>query len=406
MKILNKEKFRSSDPLGRYYTSSSIASLLVKNMNGDPSTVIDLGSGDGALVREGAKIWDKAKFLTVDIDANATSAKLPQLAGPSFTHLIADALDKNIQKKLDINFRSADFALCNPPYIRPRWKKHFSEILEDGGLSHVFPSGEFVPSDLLFIAQNLRFLKKGGGLGLILPDGIVSGEKFSKLRRELILSHRLEKIIELPRRIFKNTDAKAHIVVLSKSMPISDSVSIQRLELQGHLSESIDLPLDLAINRLDFSFYFQDSKFSKAGFRLGDYVNFIGRGQFSSSERKEISIPIFHTSDFSSQSEYIPPRFCISKVVASGYSRTIAGPGDILIARVGRNLEQKVGMVRRGFVVVTDCILIIRCRPDVRDRIFKYLRSKAGERHLSNLAHGVAAKFITPTSILESTIHF
>lgn len=71
----------------------------------------------------------------------------------------------------------AHSALCNPPYIRPGWRSHFGQILEDAGLSGVFPHIKCVPADILFIAQNLRFLRPSGKLGLILPDGIIAGEK-------------------------------------------------------------------------------------------------------------------------------------------------------------------------------------------------------------------------------------
>lgn len=392
---------KTSDPLGRYYTEPRIAALLIEAMGlPHPGTVLDLGAGDGSLVGEAAKVWTSAHFITVDIDANAASSMLPTLRGSAFRHHMVDALDARLADRLGLSWGEADAALCNPPYVRPKWKKQFAEILEDAGLSHVLPRLGDVPADLLFIAQNLRLLRKAGRLGLILPDGIVSGEKFTLFRKTLIQEHRVERVIELPRRIFRNTDAKAHIVIVSKHGKSCDHIAVQRLEADGVLSDPHLISAGSAVKRFDYS-YVTKNVTNKETRKIGDETIFICRGSFSSAERKFSGFPIFHTTDFSTDDAFVPSSFNLPKRCLGAESCVVAEPGDILVARVGRNLSQKVCMVRKGRVAISDCLLLLRVNEEKRHNIFSFLRSSAGRLLLDASAHGVGAKFITPKSLLE-----
>lgn len=393
---------KTSDPLGRYYTQSMVASLLVTSMRSSaPTLAIDLGAGDGALVSEASKIWKATQFVTVDIDSNAGSVSLAAQNGSAFRHHIGDALDRYLHKKLDLSLGQADVALCNPPYIRPCWQKHFSEILEDAGLSHVLPKIQDAPSDLLFIAQNLRFLKSGGRLGLILPDGLIAGEKYAKFRETLASNHKIERVIELPRRIFKNTDAKAHVLVLSKDVKDEFPISVQRIEQNGSLSSPIALTADAARQRMDYSFYSGAGASPSKGNEIRAYGISVRRGAYSSAQRNNFEFPVFHTTDFCLTSDWMPSRFSVSKKVAAEHPGVFAQAGDILVARVGRNLESKICMVRRGAALVTDCILVLRVLPEFRKPILSYLRSDAGQAALHRATHGVAARFITPDALLS-----
>lgn len=396
---------KTSDPLGRYYTASAVGSLLVKAMGLTcPSTVLDLGAGDGALVGEAAKVWESTRFITVDIDANAGSAMLPRLNSWKFTHHITDALDFALAERLGLRQGEADAALCNPPYLRPRWKKHFAEILEDAGLSHVLPRMSEVPADLLFIAQNLRLLRNEGRLGLILPDSIISGEKFTSFRKTLVMKHRIERVIELPRRIFRNTDAKAHILVVAKHGNASDQITIQRLEDNGFLSPQFILPADCAGKRLDYSYVAQKRgciDFEQRS--IGSVTHCVLRGSLSSSCRTQAGFPVFHTTDFPVCEDSVPHAHMLSNEAENTATGIIAYQGDILVARVGRNLSQKVCMVRSGRVAISDCILLLKVVPEYREAVLSFLRSKNGKIALEAASHGVGAKFITKHSLLEIT---
>lgn len=399
---------RTSDPYGRYYTRGGVAELLVSTMGASPTgVVIDLGAGDGALVGEASRHWKRARFITVDIDGNAGSSRLPCVGRAAFSHHVADALDPQLAQKIGLDAGSAQSALCNPPYIRPRWRKHFAEILEEAGLSGVMPKIGSVPADILFIAQNLRFLRPGGKLGLILPDGIIAGEKCLRLRQSLIAAHRIERVIELPRRVFCGTDAKAHIVVLTKHGAPSATVNLQRMESDGTLAEAVKLSAERAGLRLDYSFHSsRDTKEGSAvpASKLRDVVESVSRGSFSSKELQMCDFPVLHTTHFQAAGYSVPRRFQLSKSKAAAIDAVMAQPGDILIARVGRNLEEKVTRVERGFVALSDCVLRVRVEPRHRAAVYQFLQTDAGRNALSAASHGVGAKFITTDALLNLTI--
>lgn len=407
MQLLRTPK--TSDCFGRYYTAQEVAGLLIKTMNLDqPKTVIDLGVGDGALIREASLTWTEAKFITVDIDKNSEKKLLSNISPSLLTHHIGSALEYNLDRKLGIALGSIDSAVCNPPYILPKWNAHFHKILEDAKLHCVTPKSGCIPAEVLFIAQNLRFLREGGTLGLILPDGLIAGEKFSKLRETLATTHRIERIIELPRRIFRKTDAKAHIMVLSKSLSPTKSIKLQRLELNGELSAIIEIPIENACHRLDYSYLelntSEHQEKTKKSPSLRDVTIELKRGSFSSKDKKNSNLKILHTTDFTSDRLNVPNKLKTKKTLIKNSTFVIAQPGDILIARVGRNLNQKIWKVTSGSVIITDCIFLLRVRAEYTNKVFAYLTSNEGREGLMCLAHGVGAKFITTEGLLDMKI--
>jgi type I restriction enzyme M protein len=394
---------KTSDPLGCYYTKPAVGALLVNAMGMEcPSTVIDICVGDGALIREAAKQWESTRFITVDIEGKGKCTLLQTLNKRIITHHVRDSLDLDLAKHLGLQWGEADMALCNPPYIRPKWKKQFLEILEDAGLSHVLPRMREIPADLLFIAQNLRLLRQGGKLGLILPDGIVAGEKYSVFRKTLLTKHQIERVIELPRRIFRNTDAKAHIVIISKHSNSSELISIQRLEQNGKLSTQLQVTVDNAIKRLDYSYFSQVHKNISCGQqKIAEVAIEVFRGSYTSVDRKFADFPVFHTSDFLAGSAFVPQKYQLTPDAVINVIGKSALPGDILVARVGRNLSQKVCIVRTGKVAISDCILLLRVLPEYRQAVFSYLSSESGRLALEAGSHGVGAKFLTVRSLME-----
>ncbi|MCK4842809.1 MAG: SAM-dependent DNA methyltransferase [Methylococcales bacterium] len=394
---------KNADPLGRYYTDPIVGSLLVNSIDIEPpSTVIDLCVGKGALIEEAVRKWSDSTFITVDIEKNSSPFSFNNPNNSQIFHYTENSLNLNLAERLGIKWGQADLALCNPPYIRPKWNKQFFEILEEANLSHVFQKKQDIPADMLFIAQNLRLLKKGGSLGLILPDGIITGEKYQSFRKTLCTNHRVSKVIELPRRIFKKTDAKAYIVVITKDIPDSDFITIQRLEESGNLSPQLQISTESAIKRIDYSYLVQSHKIGQQKKRsIGDVALEVFRGTYISSERKSNNFPIFHTTDFLTNKRYVPANYKLTLEMQKNIQGVIAIPGDILIARVGRNFNKKICLVDTKKVAITDCILVLRVQPKYRLEVFSFLTSSSGGIALEAISHGVGAKFITPKSLLE-----
>lgn len=399
-----------SDPLGRYYTSGLVGRTLVQKMElENPNLVLDLGTGDGSLSAAASRIWTSAKFVTVDIDQNVTEANNDQLKHASSTHFTSDVLNSRLHDHIGVRLGTADGAVCNPPYIRPKWRKDFAEILEDAGLSGILSSIKDVSADVLFIAQNLRFLRNSGRLGLILPDGIIAGEKYTKLREILINQHSIERVIELPRRIFRKTDAKAHIVILTKNGTTNQTISVERLDPDGSLSKKILVPASKAIQRVDYSYLeSQQSAGNSSKLILSSICDELTRGQFSSVEVRNSKINIFHSTDFpeivNEICPKVPSEFILSKSQTANLKTTIAHAGDILICRVGRNLEKKICYVHKGYIALSDCVYKLRVREEYRENVKRFLSGKSGKNALRGLAHGVGAQYLSKENLINLII--
>lgn len=395
-----------SDPLGRYYTKNLVGRTLVREMSlENPRIVVDLGTGDGALSLEGSRIWTDAKFVTVDIDKS-----IPSVSSISNrNHHILDVLNSKLHTHIGLDLGSVDGAICNPPYIRPEWREDFAEILEDAGLSGIFPSIRDIGAEILFIAQNLRFLKNGGKLGLIVPDGLIAGERYGSFRELMLSNHKIERVIELPRKIFRKTDAKAHIVIITKKGQTDERIAVQRLNDSGELSGSILVPSELAIHRLDYSYL--NNQYALEGpsqICISDVCETLTRGQLSSVDVRSSMVNIFHSTDFPKITENIlplvPKEFILEKNQTLLLPTTIAESGDILLCRVGRNLELKVCLLQNGYAALSDCVYKLRVNPKFREKVINFLISKNGQNQLAALAHGVGAKYLSKRDLLQLKI--
>jgi len=361
------------------------------------------------LSAEAAQIWTSARFITVDIDNSITKINNHRLKEINADHFEFDVLNSQLHQRIGLDLASVDGAICNPPYIRPRWRKDFAEILEDAGLSGVFPSIRDVGADVLFIAQNLRLLRQSGRLGLILPDGIVAGQKYAELRKTLINQHKIERIIELPRRIFRKTDAKAHIMILTKNGQSDETIAVERMDVDGSLSKRIQVSIDQAIIRADYSYIeSQQSQEKHSRVQLDNIYEALTRGQLSSVQVRKSNINIFHSTDFPSVNSKtypcIPDKFILKKPPEKSLKTIIAKAGDILICRVGRNLEEKICFVPNGWVALSDCVYKLQLPTHHRETVLNFLCSQDGRNQLKALTHGVGAKFLTKNDILSLMI--
>jgi len=403
----------NADALGRYYTSSQVGETLVDAMTGvRPKLVLELGAGQGALASAAQRKWRSASYVTVDTDLTVRTY-LSDLASRGFhIHHAHDVLDDELADRIGVPLGSVDVGLCNPPYVRPRWRSSFGRILEDAGLSGALQSVHDAGADLLFIAQNLRLLRQRGKLGLILPDGLITGQKYRGVRKALLRQHRVELVVQLPRRAFAKTEAQTYLLVLSKRAGETQNVALSEMNELGEISAPIAVRSDLAMLRLDYAFH--ALRANRTGTpdvlphqnTLGTFVHELFRGTTSSNEIRSCRVPVFHLGDFPAVTDAasvpkVPSSFIqpVSELVSRPY-RT-ARAGDILIARVGRNLEEKVCMLPRGVCVISDCVFAIRAAPENRNMLLTYLLSREGKASLQAASHGVGAKYLSRSDVLS-----
>ncbi|MFZ6657226.1 N-6 DNA methylase [Undibacterium sp. TJN19] len=405
----------TSDSWGRYYTAPAVSDILVNLIDHvKPKLIVELGVGQGSISSAAVRKWGGARLVTVDAD-HSTRPELSDHGGQAHMHYVQDALDDELANKIGLSFGSVDIGLCNPPYVRPKWRAGYGAILEEAGFSGALDSIHDAGADLLFIAQNLRFLKRKGKLGLILPDGLLTGQKFERVRAVLLRQHLIKEIVQLPRRVFSGTDAQTHLLVLAKSGGTTEQVVLRNLSMQGELSAPLVIPAEIAEKRLDYGFHFsRQSVASSTKRRKTMTIENMGaslqRGSFSSNQLDSLPVPIFHLSDFPRRLDgvfaRVPKKFLraartLGKLPGQVH---IAEPGDILIARIGRNLHDKICLVEGEGCVISDCIYALRVPPKYRDSIMRFFSSAAGRNALETLAHGVGAKYLSRSDVLQMAL--
>jgi type I restriction enzyme M protein len=405
----------TSDSWGRYYTNSAVSDILVDSIGYvRPKLIVELGVGRGSISSAAVRKWGTAQLITVDAD-HSTRPELIDRDGRTHKHYIEDALDDELANKIGLSFGSVDVGLCNPPYVRPKWRAGYGAILEEAGFSGALDSIRDAGADLLFIAQNLRLLRRRGKLGLILPDGLLTGQKFERIRAVLLKQHLIKEIIQLPRRVFSGTDAQTHLLVLAKSGGSTEQVVLRNLSMQGELSAPLVISAELAEKRLDYGFHFSrqltsSSKKSRNTTKIENMGVSLQRGSFSSNQLNSLPLPIFHLSDFPSpQVDFfsrVPKKFLRAARTLRNLPAhvRIAQSGDILIARIGRNLHDKVCLVEGGACVISDCVYALRVPPKYRDGVLQFFASATGRQTLETAAHGVGAKYLSRSDILQMAL--
>lgn len=277
------------DHLGRYYTKLDIGGLLIAQMsNIAPNRVLDLGAGAGALSRAALQRWGNIELVTVDVDADVRLhlKRLARAAAPGarHSHIHADALSDRLPRLLLAKASAIDTAVCNPPFIIPRWRAGFSEIIEDAGFSGCLPVLSDVDAALLFLAQNLRLMSETATLGIIVPDSLISASKYRLFRKELLQKYAVQRAIRLPRHSFLGTDAQAYILVIGKGATAAEKIPLQSFDTHSRMSSELFIDVDEAIDRLDFEYHAQrhgSSPLLPANRLLGSIALDIKRGSVS-----------------------------------------------------------------------------------------------------------------------------
>ncbi len=391
--------------LGQYFTSQIVSRLLVDTMGaGDPRIVLDLGMGAGTLSIAALNRWRRAKLIGVDIDASFKTISADSRNDISRRHSVirADALAVDIDRRLPAE---VDAVVCNPPYRVLPWKKHYARILEEAGL-RLSKDPKHLPAEIAFIAQNLRFLKAGGEAGFILPASLVSGKKHIEFREALLKEFTIGSVIQLDSSAFCGTEARAHVVTLSKKKPTSSVIELMRFSRTGGLTRPFSISLSDAAVRMDYE-YFSASHVrsqSEHHLRLGSVIESLTRGKLSSCEIREERAATFHLGDFCAAKSTNLALKGPATLESRRPNETVARAGDILVGRIGRNIEKQVAVVVSGQAILSDCVYRIRCAPEWQQKILGGLSSTRGRILIRAALRGSAAQFLSKADLLDLTI--
>ena len=167
------------DLLARHYTTDIFSQLLIDQFTiQSPKKIIDLGVGEGSLIKAAIQRWINASFFAVDIDKNSIHKIKTEFPFVKSFHL--NTLKEDISEKIRVESGDIDIAICNPPYLRIKNDDSHNKLFDCTSLSD-FKKLKILTSDIVFLTKNLEILKKNGELGIILPDSIE--KKFIKMAK-------------------------------------------------------------------------------------------------------------------------------------------------------------------------------------------------------------------------------
>jgi type I restriction enzyme M protein len=389
--------------LNKFFTKVSVGEILAREIVGvTPKSILDLGAGEGSLSVSAISRWPNAQLVTVDLDPSTSAAlelKLSQVGCSSHRHYLHDALDPNLANFIGQYHEPFDVAVCNPPFFNPEWSDGHTTILHRGHLSDAARSTHEVTAEILFIAQSLSLLRDGGRLAVIVPDSLVTTGRAERFRTALLHNHKVEKVIQLPINSFMETDARCYIFVIKNGSGPTRDVSLYSVSHDQSISDPFVVSVAAAKLRMDYNFHSLRCQISESHVTLRSLGAEVFRGSISTVQKKAASFPVFHTSDYKSIVDGMI-KLPESEVLCD-FARVIAEPGDILLARVDRNLHEKIGLVVCGSAAITDCVYRIRLPHTNRQAAYQALCSDDGRRNLRALTKGVGARIIGKADLLD-----
>lgn len=139
---------------------------------------------------------------------------------------VTSALNRTFENE-GIGFGKFDRVLTNPPFgdkvALDDEDKLGDSTLEDFDL---YRGTDSVKSELLFIEQCTKFLKKNGVLGIVLPDGVFNNPSMVYVREYLFKHYCVDAVISLPNFAFRKAGAgmKTSILIATKGKKQSTKV--------------------------------------------------------------------------------------------------------------------------------------------------------------------------------------
>ena len=293
---------------GQFFTPQNAADALVKMIAPSPkSRVIDPACGAGGFLVATMKYWNKqnAKFSKdnlygVDKDGYLTRlAKIHLACIGQVTNTIqcSDSLvwDEAVLGERDSQY---DVVLTNPPFgvnIKTGTTETLSKFdlaykyrkTKEGFATKTFNINESVAPQVVFIEQCINLAKKGGVIGIVVPESMISNKKYSYVVEYILRACYIRAIIGMPDEFFKisgkgGTHTKTCLLVLEKKKKEDDkdyNIFMAEAKWCGHDSRGREIPKDDIPDILSTYFKFKNSE----GFKNSNLGFLINRSQITNN---------------------------------------------------------------------------------------------------------------------------
>lgn len=301
--------------IDQHFTPPLLASLLVDSLpkKFQPSCIADFAVGEGSLIYAALKKWPRG----VNVVANDLSMDtLNLLDNNDWQKFNIDFLDKNAiaDSELKKFENKIDLILLNPPFSQ----RGIKPILWEGTETKI-KSGVA----LNFIYNALNFLKLGGFLVAVVPNGCLTSQRDENALTYLKEKYVFKIITHNKEATFDKVRVKTSIIMIENIKPYN-------------FQKDVRLPID----------------------RLNPRV-FRGKFQMHTASRKmdDNGYPLVHTSSLKNNS--IDFLNCYK---VTNENSKVRGPA-ILFPRVGNFNQEKICILTSELeIVISDCIFAVKCK--------------------------------------------
>lgn len=378
----------------QYFTETLLAESVINLIPAENvDRILDLGIGNGSLSLAAKRKWGNSVVDAVDIDLDiCLQYDAPEYQGINVKH--GDVLSMEGTKHLVDGIY--DLCICNPPFLKIKKNNVYDEFFIQAnliGLSKL----KNLSADVIFIAQNIRFLKPGGILMAIIPDGLLTRHDYLPFRETLVNSVQITHVIQFPEKAFMRTEARTHVLLITKKKPNTDMVPISLMKNDGTIADTIRVKRSSIISRMDYSYLkwqasvVDKSKIMDYDFRVPDVI--IKRGSLSYKDLRIAYSLYLHSNSFRDHEDIIANKTIKGKTDITG--KCIARTGDFVLCRVGKRCVGKVAYIKHGSITVSDCLYIVNIQKPYIEILRNILYSSNFRDWVHHCSHGVCSKVIS-----------
>ena len=341
-----------------YDTPDAVAQALARYIPHGVTSILDPSVGTGALLKASLSLFktNGTRICCVDSDSKAVSNVRKWLKLSLYDNAMCVRSDfLNWRRQRDQVF---DCVLMNPPFSarRSQWRHvHISD-----NRYKPFVTQRLMPVEDAFVCRAIDLLADGGRLLAILPSSTMASETSQWLRKFLLQAGAIRVVHELPLRSFPNIESRMYLLVFDKGK-CSNSLKLLNHNLHRPKSIHITLRQQQNLKRFDFGYHQAAARIKKLtkqerlNWRALEEVAFVLRGDVQSPISGCAAI---HTVDrirgFWQRGEH-------HTQPAPKGDHLLIQPGDLLMARVGRNCCRSIGSsVSVEGLACSDCMLIIK----------------------------------------------
>lgn len=301
--------------IDQHFTPPLLANLLVDCLptRFQPSYIADFAVGEGSLIYAALKKWPRG----VNVVANDLSIDTLNILDHNdwqkfnVDFLDIKAIDGSTLKELE---KKIDLILLNPPFSQ----RGIKPILWEG-VDTKIKSGVA----LKFIFNALKFLKSGGFLLAVVPNGCLTSQRDEKALNYLKENYEFKIISQNEEATFEKVRVKTSIIMIENIKPT---------------------------NYKQASFFSIDCLSSR-----------VFRGKFQmhtvSSKTAENGYPLVHTSSLKNNTVDFSNTYKVKNE-----NSIVKGPA-ILFPRVGNFNKEKICILNSECeIVISDCIFAVKCK--------------------------------------------